>query len=223
MKPYQMLILASIITFPIALYSRAIFTPLVWIGAFLMSLAMTCGESSLFDPIFHGSYTAIFFALTFLGAGFSVIGRIFGGADSLTRAFRIWTIILCAVSLTVAESGQRAKGAAPPWISYLPGYFLFLVAALGMAFGAVYTRAQRISGLGTLVAFLGAFHVHLFAEKVVAAMTTVATVSTLACFAVFQATLRQRHLAQLCVVLIVLRLFAQYFDVPYLAIFAFEK
>lgn len=156
---YEVTLLGAIIGFPFVMRARFALTPFVWTGLFLASLAWMCGDSHLFAPIFFGRYTAIFFALPLMSGGFTSASRVLWGNTAAVRAFSIWTFLICAMALIVAEIGLRNSEGGAPFRAYLPGYFLFAVSFLAVFFGAAYSRVQRLYLLGTLLSLVAAFHI----------------------------------------------------------------
>lgn len=208
---YQALLLWSFITVGVVFFAKHLFAPVIWVGGFLIAIACTAINSPLFWPIFHQNYTAISMSLPLLFWCITLVLQKLSLPNSMMRAFQIWTLLVFLFAVAVGDLHFATELKSTRDLSlYMPAYGLAILAGIGIWFATSYNLLQKL--LLTLALLMFVLQFILPWLNVYDFVYAITTMLILGLIAVFFASLQQRRLFQLFLILLGLRLLNLYFQ-----------
>ena len=213
---YQALMLWSLITFPAVLVAQKILIPFLWTGIFLVGAIFTALNFVPLQFIFKNNHLAIFMDFVLLCPVFMIISKMVSGEVSSTRAFRAWTLVGGLISLIIVEWYRLIGNAdfllhSGIILPYSPGYFFAAFIAFSILRDIDYSGVQKLIVLSILVLFLILFHLPFFgitSSLVYASFTII----ELILMAIFIASLQEKFLFQILLLILGLRFLMLYFQ-----------
>lgn len=206
---YQALMLWSIITVGLVFLSKRLFTPLIWIGGFIIALAFTASNSPLFWPVFGDNGYAIAMCMPLFCWCMALVTHHRLSSENITKSFEIWTIITGLFGMLMVElntSGLSSHSLIP----YLPGVCLASLALLGTWLITPFRCLQKILLTAALVMFILLFTLPIM--KAADLVFAIVALLILTFMAFFFASLKRRSLFQFFLILIGIRLLVLYFQ-----------
>jgi len=214
---YQMLMLWSVITFPLTIFTRSklihMVIPFMWLGGFLTALASAMLYSALIIPYFHYNVFVIAMTITLLIACLIQLGNRLSFAEGFMNALRVWFFISGLIAVIMSEfilleyqSSQFDK-----MTPYYPGYILAILAAIAIINCNTYNKAQKSILLLTMTAFIASFHINMILPNS-SLIYAVFTITILSLMAIFFASIHQRRLFNLLLLLTGIRFLILYFQ-----------
>lgn len=205
---HQALLLSSAITFGVMLVSQKYFVPALWACGFFGGLILMSLESGWFRIFFGREPSYVLIAIPFLSALFAAICRSLSGDSGHTQAFRFWVIAAGLLGIVFAEGSPHKVLLLSGMI---PAFVLAASTMVCVCLSAGYTRLQKHTLLVVTILFFVQFLVGLpgIQGKIFQASNTIVI---LAAMGLFFASIQDRKMFQLFVVLIGLRFLVLYFQ-----------
>ncbi len=210
---YQALLAWSLITAGVAVASKNAFAPFLWASGFFTALLFAGLQTVWLAPIFSEHYPALVLALSLLGGLMAMVCRAKFGENAQTQALRVWSLMAFLMSLLVVETinAFNFKDTGINFIAYYPGYVLVFLLAIAVISNKNSNRLQNWVSLLALILFVASFHYPYLGIKS-DIVFAVSTLSVLTLLALLMASLRQRKIFQVLVVLIGIRFLILYFQ-----------
>jgi hypothetical protein len=211
---YQALMLWSVITFPITVFSRntlvQMVIPFIWLGGFLFGLANTLLYSTLLSAYFHIDIYTVMMSVPLLCACLIFLGYHFLFGTGYILALQVWFYISALVAIAYVEIDNPHQSLFILEI-YFIGYILALLTSFGIISYRYYNKAQKYVLLVALLLFIGLFHISIILPQT-SLLYAVFTIALLGLMAIFVASIHMRRLFNWLLFFIGLRFLILYFQ-----------
>lgn len=218
-KPWQALLLWSVITAGVAVASKKAFVPFIWASGFFAAVINGIFEIELLKTFYKDHEQALLMAVPLMAALMTVAAREFSGESGQTRALRVWSFIALIFTLVAIEifnsSGifysNNSKYSEINLVAFVPGYVLAFLVGIAFVIDKQFNRLQIWIALFALLGFVIQFHLSFLSiepDYISAAFTLL----ILTLISILMASLRHRKIFQVLVVFIGLRFLVLYFQ-----------
>ncbi len=209
---YEAVLLWSLITSGAMLLSRLYITPLIWTGAFILSLSWTITEASPFRNFFENNNAAIYMTVTLLCSSLAWGLNALLKSSSQEKAFHTWFFLMGIFSLGIIEVYPHIPHIkSSSLVPYFPVYLLAAFSLWGVWLQSSFTKIIKMSLSVGLTLYLLMGHIILtdFKSDFIYALFVLFILSSIA---LTFAGLKKRRLFSLALFFIGLRFLVLYFQ-----------
>lgn len=205
-KLYEALLIWCLITVGLVYIPKAFFVPFCWLGGFLTTLCLLSVQSPAIRPYFE-NFTFLYLMIPLLCAVIAMIHRKIYGETSITKALQAWIIVSGIIGVFGSEVAESLSRAEPNVVTMAFAYGLAVLVILGIMFGHLYRKMQKVILITTLIFFIVCFQI--YDAKV---LHGVVEILTLLGLAIFFADLKQRRIFNVLLLAVAIRFIVLYFQ-----------
>ena len=215
-KPWQALLLWSVIAAGVAVASKKAFVPFIWATGFFAAVINGIFEIELLKNFYKDHEQALLMSVPLMAALMTVVSRKFFGESGQTHALRVWSFIalfftLIAIEFFNSSGFYNSKNPGMNLLAFAPGYLLAILVGIAFIIDKQFNRLQIWIALFALLGFVIQFHLGFLSIKP-DYISAGFTLLILTLIAILIASLRHRKIFQVLVVFIGLRFLVLYFQ-----------